>query len=239
MLCGWLMSATINGLMLPVSSEPRTNPSIWVTVGSTGKHKHVCTGTHLSSYCLSLLRSLSLGLSQSCSFSQFHPLHFFLSVSQQHPCCTRSVSTFNKHKNNNEYLRHALLTSAIGVKFTTRTGCAFLQRAFFFLSLWWMWWQCEGPSVWSPAREPASPQHLHTWNLQPYIIQSSSLNQWHAKNAKHVANVLKSRTCMMHAIRQTRQRPKKKAQYFPWCLVIYPIEIKTTIKSNLFSHDLL
>lgn len=33
MLCGWLMSATINGLMLPMFEEPRTNPSIWVTVG--------------------------------------------------------------------------------------------------------------------------------------------------------------------------------------------------------------
>lgn len=59
MLCGCLMSATINGLMLPASSEPRTNPSILVTVGSTGKQKHVCTGTHWSSYCLSLFRPSS------------------------------------------------------------------------------------------------------------------------------------------------------------------------------------
>lgn len=61
MHCGWLMSATINGLMLPTFSKPRINPSIWVTVGSTGRQKHVCTGTHFSSYCLSLLHFLLYG----------------------------------------------------------------------------------------------------------------------------------------------------------------------------------
>lgn len=58
MLCGWQMSATINRLMLPAFPEPTTNPSIWVTVGSTGRQRHVCAGTHWSSYCLSLLGSL-------------------------------------------------------------------------------------------------------------------------------------------------------------------------------------
>lgn len=42
------MSATINGLMLPAFSKPKTNPSVWVTVESAGKHQHVCAGTYLS-----------------------------------------------------------------------------------------------------------------------------------------------------------------------------------------------
>lgn len=79
MLCFWLMSATINGLMLPTFSEPRTNPSIWVTVGPTGRHERVCTGTHLSFDC---------HCSQSGSFipcvssASLHFFFFSLSVSQ-------------------------------------------------------------------------------------------------------------------------------------------------------------
>lgn len=89
MLCFWLMSATINGLMLPNFLQPRTNPPIWVTVGSTGKQKHVCTVTHLSSDCHSfpswsfiqllflfnyLFLSLSLFTTVSLSFSQYEHL---------------------------------------------------------------------------------------------------------------------------------------------------------------------
>lgn len=74
MLCFWLMSATINGLMLPNFLQPRTNPPIWVTVGSAGKQKHVCTVTHLSSDCHS---------SPSWSFIQllFSFNHLVLSLS--------------------------------------------------------------------------------------------------------------------------------------------------------------
>lgn len=89
MPCFWLMSATINGLMLPNFLQPRTNPPIWVTVGLTGKQKHVCTVTHLSSDCHSfpswsfiqllfllnyLFLSLSLLTTVSLSFSQYEHL---------------------------------------------------------------------------------------------------------------------------------------------------------------------
>lgn len=73
MLCGWQMSATINRLMLPAFPEPTTNPSIWVTVGSTGRQRHVCAGTHWSSYCLSLLGSFIQSLSPTLHHAKTPP----------------------------------------------------------------------------------------------------------------------------------------------------------------------
>lgn len=92
MLCGWLMSATINGLMLPTFSEPRTNHSIWVTVGSTGKQKHVCTGTHLSSDCLPLLHTLSLDLSPCLSGSLIQSLCPFFPPPSSTPLTSVSLA---------------------------------------------------------------------------------------------------------------------------------------------------
>lgn len=71
MLCGWQMSATINRLMLPAFPEPTTNPSIWVTVGSTGRQRHVCAGTLV--FLLSFSPWFPHPESQSCSSSCQNP----------------------------------------------------------------------------------------------------------------------------------------------------------------------
>lgn len=82
LLCGWLMSTTINRVKLPAFFWPRTNPSIWVTVGSTGRQEHVWTGTYLSLW-LSLFPSFSFSGSVSPSL----PL-------SQSLCPTLSLSPF-------------------------------------------------------------------------------------------------------------------------------------------------
>ncbi len=158
MLCGWLMSATINGLMLPTFSEPRTNPSIRVTVGSTGKQKHVCSGTYLSSYCLSLLCSLSLDPSFNLLVLLFLP-SMPLSVSQSHPCCTRSVSTESIQLMSKCCTFN--LCNWSHFLFTTRLGCAFQQRAFSLRGCGWC-----GDNVRVPRRgaqpdsQPAPLPHM-------------------------------------------------------------------------------
>lgn len=108
MLCFWLMSATINGLMLPNFLQPRTNPPIWVTVGSTGKQKHVCTVTHLSSDCHSF---------PSWSFIQLLFLfnYLFLSLSLCLQLCLLASPNMNTwHKTYNYCPWAAPLTSPTG-----------------------------------------------------------------------------------------------------------------------------
>lgn len=62
----------------------------------------------------------------------------------------------------------------------------------------------RGPSAWSPARQPDSLHHRHTWNLLPYIIQSSPPEPPTCKNSEHVADIFKSSTCKIHASRSTK-----------------------------------
>lgn len=105
MLCFWLMSATTNGLMRPNFLQPKTNPSIWVTVGSTGKQKHVCTVTLLivSPFCLNPSFKCSLSSATSPYLSLWVGL-----LGSPH------INTAAQYKTYNNCHRAAPLTSSTG-----------------------------------------------------------------------------------------------------------------------------
>lgn len=178
--------------MLPAFSKPKTNPSVWVTVGSAGKHQHVCAGTYLSFYCLPLLRSLSPSPSFKLSA-------LFVLSSNPLPFLALSLSTasfLNREQikwTQNITLMCELCTFDIcnWSHFFIYNDCLCFRTQNFFFPPEMMWWQCEGPSVWSQASEPRSSQHccchtcchtLFTVHLWATSMQKSKACCKHFKN---------------------------------------------------------